>query len=61
VCSALTEIVQTRLPAWAMLYPGGAPSTAPRLAGRQTTVAGLDLGDLLGLLDRAERLVGGRQ
>jgi hypothetical protein len=56
VCSALTEIVQTRLLAWALLYPDGTSSAVLSLAGRQTTVMGLDLGDLLDLLDRAERL-----
>lgn len=61
VCSALTEIVQTRLLAWAMLYPGGTSSAVLSLAGRQTTVMGLDLGDLLDLLDRAERLAGCHQ
>ena len=58
VCSALSEIVQTRLLAWAMLYPGGASWAVLSLAGRQTTVTGLDLGGLLDLLDRVERLMG---
>jgi hypothetical protein len=54
VCSRLTELVQTRLLAWVLLHPDNTAMVRTSLAGRATTVAGLDLAGLLDFIDRTE-------
>ena len=53
VCSALTEAVETRVPAWALLYPDGARLVVSSVAGERKTASDLDLDELLSLADRA--------
>ncbi|MDP9375750.1 MAG: hypothetical protein M3Q65_25530 [Chloroflexota bacterium] len=52
ICSALSEIVQTRAHAWVLLYPGGTAQVVTSLAGRRATTADITLEDLLALVDR---------
>ena len=55
VCSALSsEVVETRVPAWVLLYPGGANLAVVSVRGERATRGGLGLADLAALVDRAE-------
>lgn len=58
ICSALTTLVQTRAPAWLLLYPGGADLGVLMLRGRRTILESVTFDGLLRCLDLAEaRLV----
>ncbi len=54
VCSTLTEVIETRVPAWTLLYPNGARMVISSVAGERIQTADLDLEALLMLADRAE-------
>ncbi len=54
VCSALTEVIETRVPAWVLLYPDGARLAVSSVAGERTQTSNLDFDALLTLADRAE-------
>lgn len=56
VCSTLTEVIETRVPAWILLYPNGARKIISSVAGERIQTADLDLDALLTLTDQAERL-----
>ena len=53
VCSEVTEVVETRSPAWVLLYPEGTRLAVASVAGEHATTGELDLAGLLALLDRA--------
>ncbi len=56
VCSALTEVIETRAPVWVLLYPDGARLAVSNVAGERIETCDLDLDALLTLADRAEHL-----
>ena len=60
ICSRMSEVVQTRTPAWLLLYPDGDSLTVHSLHGRQASAADLAFDDLLALVDRAETTPGRR-
>ena len=51
VCSRLSEVVETRAPAWVVLYPDGEARAVISVAGRQTTLAGIGFARILRLID----------
>ena len=53
VCSELSEVVQTRAPAWVLIYPVGANVAVVSIAGRRTTIPRVRFDDLLAVVDRA--------
>ncbi len=56
VCSEATGIVRERVPFWIELYPGYESRSVVSLEGTRSTIAEIELSDLLAVLDRAERL-----
>ena len=56
VCSTLTEAVETRIPAWVLLYPEGQGLAVLSIAGQRTRVEGIELDGLLTLVNQAKGL-----
>ena len=54
VCSALSEVVETRVPAWVLLYPEGANLAVVSVRGERATSGGLGLADLAAVVDQTE-------
>ncbi len=50
-CSGLSEVVETRSPAWVVLYPGGQTQVEMSVAGARTRTADLELRDLISIID----------
>jgi hypothetical protein len=57
VCSALSEVVQTRPLAWILLYPDGANLAIVSIAGVQRTIPKVTFDHLLDAIDETERRV----
>jgi hypothetical protein len=57
ICSRATETVEARSLAWVELYPGHGSVSVVSVGGERSTVAGIELGDLLLVIDRTETLV----
>jgi hypothetical protein len=57
VCSALSEVVQTRPLAWILLYPDGANLAVVSIAGVQRTIPKVAFDDLLDAIDETARRV----
>ena len=57
VCSALSEVVETRPLAWILLYPDGANLAVVSIAGVQRTIPMVAFDDLLDAVDEAMRCV----
>src|SRR3954471_9295394 len=55
LCSRLTEAVQSLL-AWFLLYPDGENHAVINTAGETVTLADVEFGHLLSILDKAELL-----
>lgn len=55
VCSALSEVIETRPRTWIVLYPDGEDRALVSIAGVRRTVAGVEFDDLLAAIDRALR------
>lgn len=53
VCSALTEVVETRVAAWAELYPNQEPRAVLSLAGRRWDTPNISFAQLLDFIDAA--------
>ena len=53
ICSEVTETVRALAPAWALLYPDGAPIVETHIHGRDATQADMELAELLALVDEA--------
>ena len=53
ICSRVTGAVIERVPVWVELYPEQAARSVASEGGRRTEFAEIQLGDLLGILDRA--------
>jgi hypothetical protein len=53
VCSQLTDTIENRPIAWALLYPEGASWSVLSLAGKRIRDTHIDLGQLLSLIDQA--------
>ena len=53
ICSRVTGTVIERVPVWVELYPEQAAHSVASEGGRRTEFAEIQLGDLLGILDRA--------
>lgn len=51
ICSHLTNIVETRVPTWAVLYPDGAMGAVVQLDCEQKVINGLDLAGIMHLVD----------
>ncbi len=58
--SELITLVQTRAPAWLLLYPGGANLGVFQAGGRRTVLDNITVDDLLACLDRVAAEVDGR-
>lgn len=57
VCSQVTSLVESRVPMWVELYPDCEAHSRVSLRGESTTtVADIQLTDLLDLLDRTQNL-----
>lgn len=50
ICSTLTEIVETRVPVWVLLYPDGARLAVTSVRGIRTTSPDVALDDLVALI-----------
>jgi hypothetical protein len=61
VCSALTEVVQTCVPAWVWIDPADANRATIALGGQERTIAWLDFVDLVAVLDEAIRSNGAHE
>ena len=55
VCSRATPTIRTRCSAWVELYPDGEPLGVVCIGGQSSTVHGIELDDLLSIIDRAEQ------
>jgi DNA-binding transcriptional LysR family regulator len=53
LCSGASHLVQSRVPFWVDLYPGGSRLTVVGAEGRLTTRPDIGLGELLDFVDRA--------
>lgn len=51
ICSHLTNIVETRVPTWAVLYPDGAMEAVIQVDDKQEVINGLDLAGIIHLVD----------
>lgn len=56
ICSRLDEPTRSQLLAWVLLYPDGAPYAEISIAGRQSRSLGIDLSQLLTIVDEVEQL-----
>ena len=56
VCSRATPTVELRSLVWVELYPGHGSISTVSIDGERSTVVGIELGDLLSTVDRAENL-----
>lgn len=54
LCSGLTPLVETAVPVWVDLYPGGVRTAVVCEDGRLSTFPDMDLRGLLELLDRTQ-------
>lgn len=52
VCSRVTAFVEAEVPAWVELYPGHGPDSTVSFAGERSTVARIELEDLIRIFDR---------
>lgn len=55
VCSRVTSLVESRVSVWVDLYPDGDRRATVSIGGRRTETAGLELDDLLSIIDRRVR------
>lgn len=56
ICDRLTELVETCVSAWVLLYPGGTRQVMSSLFGKEERVGDLDLDALLLFVDRVRTL-----
>ena len=56
VCDRASSLVKSKVRAWVELYLDGGPQSVVCLGGRRSEVGGMDLEDLLGLIDRVEAM-----
>jgi hypothetical protein len=54
-----TGVVRERVPVWVELYPEYGPRSVVGIGEERSTIDEIQLSDLLSILDRMERLVGG--
>ncbi len=54
ICSELSEIVQTRVCAWVLLYPSGAARVVTSVAGQRATTTDIAFEEMLALVDQLE-------
>ena len=52
ICSRVTARVEAEVPVWVELYPEHGPDSTVSFAGRRSTIAGMELEDLLDIFDR---------
>jgi hypothetical protein len=57
ICSRTTPTVETQSPAWVELYPEYSSVSVVSVDGERSTIAWIELADLLWVIDRTERLV----
>jgi hypothetical protein len=55
VCSRLTARVEDHAPSWVELYPNHGVRSVVSVLGERSTVEGIQLSDLLSIIDRAQR------
>jgi hypothetical protein len=55
VCSRLTARVEDHAPSWVELYPNHGVCSVVSVLGERSTVEGIQLSDLLSIIDRAQR------
>lgn len=60
VCSDLSDSIRARLLAWVMLYPDGENDVRCCIAGEERRSAGIDLSELLSVVDDVTRRVQAR-
>jgi hypothetical protein len=56
ICSRATPTIEARSLAWVELYPEHGSISVVSVGGERSTVAGIELGDLLSVIDRTESL-----
>ena len=54
ICSHATAFVQAEVPVWVELYPDHGPDSTVSFAGRRSTVAGIELEDLIRIFDQTK-------
>ena len=52
ICSRVSPLVEAEVPVWVELYTEHGPDSVVSVGGRRSTVAGMDLKDLIGVFDR---------
>ncbi len=60
ICSQLTEALEASARAWILLYPGGEGHAVICVGGRRETIPGVELEDLLSVIDRVALLAQGQ-
>jgi len=60
VCSHVTPLVESRVLAWVDLYPEGDRLATISIDGRRVETAGVELDDLLSIIDQRVRLAESR-
>jgi len=58
ICSHLTPAVESGVPYWLELYPGGSQGVTVGIKGGRTDIPGFDFDDLLAVVDRVGTLRG---
>lgn len=56
VCSNLTPAIETGALTWVELYPGHGPLSTVSIGGQRSVTDGIELPDLLSIVDRTEAL-----
>jgi hypothetical protein len=56
ICSHATLDVKARSLAWVELYPEHGSESVVSVGGKRSTMAGIELGDLLSIIDRTQTL-----
>jgi len=59
ICSRLTPLVESEALAWVELYPGHGALSSVGLRGERSTVARMELAELLAIADQAEIMAEG--
>ena len=56
ICSRMSEALEDRVSSWVELYTGHGPMSRVCIEGKRTTVEGIELPDLLEIVELAEKL-----
>src|SRR5699024_7095416 len=53
LCSQLTEIIETRVPTWAVLYPDGEGDSIVQIDGKRITMPEIQLNGIVRLIENS--------